>query len=149
MILPDPFPAADGRAGLPGSAPQVTGMAAALLAEIAGHVQALLADGTETEIDVRSLPMAPSDLDALQSALGTGEVSAEITGHGRSTVTETAFPGVWWISHYDTHDAFLMHQIAIARVPDILRTDPDDIEQGLARLGALSRAQDLKETPDA
>lgn len=114
----------------------VTGMAEALVHEIATHLDALARTGIETTLDLRSLPLTPADLDALKDRLGTGEVTATVAGQGRSDVHETASPGLWWITHFDVHGTFLMHELAIAAVPPILKADPDDIAQGIARLTA-------------
>lgn len=111
------------------------GFVAAILAEIASHLEELLVSGKEAGIDLRSLPMMPATRQALDRALGEGEVRATVEGAGRSEILETAFTGVWRVSHYDALGTLLMEEIEIAHVPAILKADPTDIRNSAARLG--------------
>jgi hydrogenase-1 operon protein HyaF len=113
----------------------------AILQEIAAMLDALIASGTESAsgetraIDIRSLPLLPGDYEALEDALGTGEVSAEFDGgYGPTEIFETAFPGVWWIKHFNEEGDIAAEFIEIARIPEILLSQEDDMRDGLKNL---------------
>jgi hydrogenase-1 operon protein HyaF len=106
----------------------------ALVAEIAARVQKLLADGETAMIDLHSLPFAPGEYEQLRQALGAGEISARLELIGTSEIVETHFPGVWWVTHYNVEGDIIADLIEITFVPDILRSQPEDVQEGLARL---------------
>lgn len=116
----------------------VDGLAAAnahaVLREIESLLGHLVATGEAGVIDLKGLPMAPADFDVLGGALGQGEVTATIHAGGESTVRETAFPGVWWVVHRNEDGEVAAEFIEVARVPEILTSQPEDMESGLARL---------------
>jgi len=62
---------------------------------------------------------------------------------GPSEIAETRYPGVWWVTHYNVEGDIVADMIEIARVPEIIRSQPDDIRAGLE----LLRAQLDKEVP--
>lgn len=108
----------------------------ALLAEVAAHLQRLLREGIASSIDLNSLPFAPGEYDQLRALLGDGEVSARIEAMGRSEVVETRYPGVWWVTHYGVEGDIIADTIEITDMPDILKSQPADIEGGLELLNA-------------
>ena len=110
------------------------GNAVAILHEIETMLAELLADGRGQSIDLRSLPMAPGDREILQDALGKGEVSASVDALGPSLVFETAIPGVWWVTHRNSNKEVMAEFIEVCHCPEILRTHPDDISDGLEKL---------------
>ncbi len=117
--------------------------------EVRHALQRLLDSGVETTIDVSGLPLPPSDEAMLRELLGTGEVRAELSVIGRSTICETAISGVWWIEHYGSEGEFLGRYIEIAPVPAILRAQPQDMRDSLTALTAhLSNAQEEMPTTD-
>ncbi|HYW92993.1 MAG TPA: hydrogenase expression/formation C-terminal domain-containing protein [Gammaproteobacteria bacterium] len=103
----------------------------AILHEVLAMLERLLDAGEEGAIDLRSLPMAPAELDELSAALGEGELDAVFTGGGRSRVRETGVHGVWWVEHRDPDDKIIASFIEITTVPAILITDPADIRRGI------------------
>jgi hydrogenase-1 operon protein HyaF len=109
-------------------------MAAALLREIADRLAALLETGETSAIDLRSLPMSPDDRAALLETLGEGEVRATVEAAGRSEIVETRYPGVWRVDHFAPDGAPRHAEILISPVPELLRADPADIEDGAERL---------------
>ncbi len=121
-----------------------TGMADAVLREIAGLLDRLIGTGEDGAIDLRSLPMTDADREELKSRLGGGEVRATLDVAGPSTVEETAISGVWWIRHEGADGCIANEQIAVTRIPPILITHPDDLSLGAARLKDLIGAD---ETP--
>lgn len=128
---PDAVACADGESGL----------ADAVLAEIAVGLEQLLAGAGTQRIDIRSLPLTDADRAALRAALGTGEIRAELDVSGPSLVEETGFSGVWWITHKGREGQMLAELIEITYVPEVLSSHTDDVAQGLARLTALFRGQ--------
>lgn len=115
-----------------------TGLAKSLLREIADRLAVLAATGEPHAIDLRALPLTAADHADLVEALGNGEVEAVLRVAGESTVRETAYPGVWWITHMG--DAGMAgpqvaaETIEICRVPDILSAHPEDIGRAARQL---------------
>ena len=103
------------------------GMADSLLQEIAERLAAFANAGEASAIDLRSLPMAPSDRDELEERLGHGDVSAMLDVAGRSEVWETGYAGVWWVRHFGAGDAVAAERIEITAVPEILVAHSADI----------------------
>lgn len=122
------------------------GLARAMANEVTEHL-ARLADGGERQsLDLRSLPMDPSDREELVTILGRGEVTATVEGAGRTDIHETRYPGVWWLRHHDMHGTLQIEEIQIAAVPEILEADPTDMRDAAARLATDLAALDEKET---
>jgi hydrogenase-1 operon protein HyaF len=107
-----------------------------LLHQIRHALDTLLREGASTSIDLLALPLAPGEEERLRTLLGTGEVRAELKILGRSEIAETAYPGVWLVSHDDERGEPLARFIEIAYVPELLRSQPDDIRFALERLTA-------------
>lgn len=121
---------------LPAAAAQHRGdLARAVLREIASHLERLAADPAYSDaIDLRSLPLQEADRAVLKRRLGEGEVRATLDVAGETRVTETAFAGVWWLVHLGADGETVAEQLAVARAPDILLAQPDDIALASARL---------------
>ena len=114
----------------------------AMLHEIESLLEDLLATGQTSAIDIRSLPLMPGDYDALESALGTGEISAEFEGgSGPTVIAETGIPGVWWVTHYNDEGEIAAEFIEITRIPEILLSQDDDIQDGLKGLSERLRSE--------
>lgn len=114
----------------------LTGQAEAVLSEIADLLGRLLATGEAGSIDLRSLPLSPADRDWLDEKLGRGEVEITLEAGGRSDLYETAYAGVWKVTHRDTEERVVAEFIEVAYVPAILRPASADIEQAHERLQA-------------
>lgn len=108
-------------------ATDATGLAEALVFEIADLLQAFARTGRDAAIDLRGLPMTDADREALATRLGRGEVQAVVDVAGRSEVWETAYSGVWWIRHLGGDGKVAAEEIAITRVPEFLASHPDDV----------------------
>lgn len=124
-----------------GGGEQPTGMADALLREVLDHLGALAERGVENAIDLSALPMNDADRHALAAGLGRGEVDITVRTAGESRIHETAFPGVWWVTHHDEAGGVLTERIEIGPVPEIVRSHPQDVRQARLRL------QDLLNNP--
>lgn len=113
-------------------------LAEAVLCEIASALQRLAVSGEPTVVDLRSLPLAPADLERLAERLGEGEVRCTLDVAGRSEVRETGFSGVWWIRHFGGDGGVAIEEIEITRIPDILTSHPDDVACAARRLAAIA-----------
>jgi hydrogenase-1 operon protein HyaF len=123
-------------------APADIAIAQSILHEIHALLERLLAEGVGGAIDLRSLPaLNPASLGLLEEWLPAGEVSAVVVGTGKTEIRETAYAGVWWLVHHNAKGELLTESIEIGEVPDILKSQREDVESGLRRLGgALSAA---------
>jgi HupH hydrogenase expression protein, C-terminal conserved region len=118
-----------------------------LLHEIRHALAALLDEGRGTCIDLKGIPLAPGEEERILARLGKGELRAELTAFGTSEILETAFSGVWVISHFDTQGALLGRFVEVTRIPEIVCSQTADIAAGLAQLTSLLHARaDLTNT---
>ena len=124
-----------------GAGAEPTAQVLAIASEIEQHLKALLKDGQNASIDLRSLPLSPGDYQALKALLGEGEVSARLDALGPSTIYETAIPGVWWLVHRNDSDELMADLIEITDCPDILKTQTEDLRDGPERLRARIEQQ--------
>lgn len=118
------------------AAPLSTATAQAILAELETSLQALLDSGREHSIDLRSLPLAPGELEYLKETLGEGEVRVEVDALGSSRVVETRIHGVWWVTHHNTLDDVVAEFLEVSFCPDIIRAQRDDVRESLESLSA-------------
>jgi hydrogenase-1 operon protein HyaF len=105
-----------------------------LLHEIRHALATLLDDGGNTVIDLRSLPLAPGEEQKLLDKLGRGEVTARLQALGPSEIVETRYPGVWVVVHFNNDNEVIGKFIEICDIPDLLRSQQEDIRQGLEQL---------------
>ena len=117
-------------AGLSGNAP-------VLLREISARVCRLADAGETSAIDLLAMPLTASDLEWLREQLGTGEIVITLDADGESFLTETSFPGVWWVMHHNPKGGVLSAFIEIAPVPELAKAHKDDVRGGLERLQQL------------
>ena len=106
----------------------------ALLAEIATLLDKLLQHGEAGVIDLKSMPFAPGEYEQLRQALGQGELTAQLDAIGTSEIVETRFPGVWWLTHYNVEGEIVADVIEVTFLPEILRSQPEDMRDGLEHL---------------
>ena len=111
-----------------------TGNVKPLLHEIRHALVRLAEGGDGTVIDLQSLPLAPGEELRIEQALGEGEIAAELNALGRSKIVETSYPGVWMITHRNTEDEVIGRFIEVTRIPDLLQSQPEDVQAGLRRL---------------
>jgi hydrogenase-1 operon protein HyaF len=112
-------------------------MATALLAELKDYLNRLADDGESNSIDLHSLPMTDADINELADHLGVGEVKATINSIGSSSIRETAYRGIWWVTHYGDDSQVLSELIEITRIPEILVTHEDEIRHSARAMAAL------------
>jgi hydrogenase-1 operon protein HyaF len=114
--------------------PDRGGYAHAILAELQAMVERLLTLGQEDSIDLRGLPMGPGDYDRLKEILGQGEVAATVQAMGPTHIYETAYPGIWWVTHHNMDEEVVADLIEVTLQPQILKSHAEDIREGLERL---------------
>lgn len=119
----------------------IGGGVAAILHEIASRLENLAAGGEVDAIDLRSLPMSPTDREQLLAALGPGEVTITLRAEGESTIRETDIHGVWWTELRDPGGGVIAAYIEIARVPTILAVEDDELKRGAGSLRRAARAR--------
>jgi HupH hydrogenase expression protein, C-terminal conserved region len=124
----------------------VAGYARALLNEIAKLLEALVREGKEDAIDLRSLPIGPADYEQLKVLLGQGEAHISLQIMGRTNVVETAYPGVWWVTHFSPEEEVTAERIEVAWIPEIARSHPLDVADGLQRLKETLRKEGACDT---
>lgn len=112
-----------------------------LLHEVRHALVALSKDGTCNIIDLKSIPLAPGEMESILATLGEGEVRAELQSLGRSEIRETSFPGVWVVTHYDEQGDIKARFIEITHMPDILESQDPDIAEGLARMEVMLQSR--------
>ena len=122
--------------------PDDISIAKAIMHEIHALMERLLREGAGGTIDLRSLPaINPASLGLLEKRLSLGEVSAEVKAVGRTNVHETAYAGVWWLVHRNSREDIVTESIEVALVPDILKSQRNDIERSLKMLGSSLAAK--------
>ena len=119
-----------------------TGMARAVLHELAEHLPVLAQDGRSHQIDLTSLPMTSGDMQELASLLGQGEVDISLRTIGESHSYETAYSGIWWVKHYSPDEQLIAELLEVALIPEILKSQATDIEQSATALNQLIEEND-------
>jgi hydrogenase-1 operon protein HyaF len=105
-----------------------------LLHEIGHALERLIEHGQTSIIDLRGVPLAPGEEDRILEFLGTGEVRAEFEASGRSTVSESRFPGVWVVTHHDAAGDVMSRLIEVTRIPGILCSQEEELRDSRERL---------------
>jgi hydrogenase-1 operon protein HyaF len=105
-----------------------------ILHEIRHALGKLLQTGETSIIDLRSIPLAPGEEETIIDTLGHGEVRAHLDALGPSEIVETRFAGVWLITHYNIENNIIGRFIEITELPDILKSQPEDIANSLDEL---------------
>lgn len=123
------------------TAPGLTGMAEAVLNEIASLAAKQGADGDVTAIELTSMPLTRQDRAEIEARLGRGEVEATVEAAGRTEVWETAYAGVWFVRHFGGGGKVATETIEICPAPGILFSHPDDRIAAATRLGEDLRAK--------
>ena len=121
-----------------------TGNVEPLLHEIRHALKRVAAGQDGTTIDLRSLPLAPGEEERIENVLGEGEVRAELDALGPTVVQETSYPGVWLVTHRNSEQEIVARFVEVTRMPELLKSQRQDIELGLSRLESeLKDAGDL------
>ena len=119
--------------------PRLTGMAEAVLAEIATRLAEAAGGALVAPIELTAMPLTSEDRAELEQRLGRGEVFATIESAGRSEVWETVFSGVWFVRHLGEGGRTASESVEVGAVPAILRSHRADMAAAAARLAAAVR----------
>jgi hydrogenase-1 operon protein HyaF len=111
-----------------------SGNVAPLLHQIRHCLRQLHDSGVTAQLDLKSIPLAPGELDKILAFLGDGEVRAEFESLGRSELRESAYPGVWIVTHFDELAEVKALFIEVTYVPQILQSQPEDVLDAVTRL---------------
>ena len=114
-----------------------TGNVVLLLNEVRHALERLVSTGTPTTVDLSGIPMTAEENAELETSLGTGEVEATLRASGLSDIHETAYSGVWRVTHRSDTGQVLGRYIEVTRIPEILMAQPGDVATGLDRLTEL------------
>ena len=117
-----------------------TGMADAVLSEVAALVKTACESGETAAIELTAMPLTECDREAIEARLGRGEVAATVEAAGRSEVWETAYSGVWFVRSFGLEGRVATETIEICPAPLILMSHPDDRQAAAARLAEDLRA---------
>ena len=105
----------------------ISGPVRAILQELMDMVISLVETGATNYVDLKSLPLAPGDLEQLRLILGEGEVEAIVTALGPTHIHETLVPGVWWVTHKNSNEEVISEFIEVTSLPEILLTQHEEI----------------------
>jgi len=107
-----------------------------LLHEIKHALDKLIKNHKTSIIDLRSIPLAPGEEDSILNTLGQGEVHARLDALGDSEIIETRYTGVWIVTHFNDEDEIISRFIEITAIPDILRSQEEDVIESYNRLAS-------------
>lgn len=114
-----------------------TGNLFPILHQIRHALEKLLTHNESSAIDLNAMPFAPGEKDKLKEILGEGEIKAQLNALGRSEIYETQYAGVWWLEHYNSNDNVMGQLIEITWLPEILKSQTEDVEAALSQLTNL------------
>ena len=115
----------------------LTGNLRPVLHEIRQALSDLIAHGTHGMIDLHSLPFSAQEYTALDTFLGEGEIDLTLNVLGKTRLRESSYAGIWRVEHMDDNDKRIGYFIEIGHVPEILRSQCDDIKEGLAAMTTI------------
>ena len=121
---------------------ELTWNARPILFEVLHALEALLESGEPSIIDLRSIPLAPGEEETILETLGQGEVHVRLNALGPSEIIETRYAGVWLITHYNDEEAIVSRFIEITKLPDILKSQDEDMSNALVKLAHELGTQD-------
>lgn len=105
-----------------------------LLHEIRHALRELIETGEPHIIDLRTIPLAPGEEEKIIERLGCGEVHAQLNALGQSEIHETQYKGVWLITHFNAEESIIGRFIEITLMPEILKSQLEDMQDSLAQL---------------
>lgn len=108
-----------------------------ILHEVKHALDNLINNSVTSIIDLRSVPLAPGEEEKIINTLGQGEVQAQLNVLGSSDIIETQYAGVWLITHYNDEDEIIGRFIEITTMPDILRSQSEDVIDAYCELSEI------------
>lgn len=113
---------------------QLTWNVKPILHEIRHALKKWLDSGESSIIDLRTIPLAPGEEEAIIETLGHGEVHARLEVLGISEIYESRYAGVWIVTHYNDDESIVSRFIEVTDLPDLLRSRPEDVADALQGL---------------
>lgn len=113
-----------------------------ILFEVRHALEELIDSGETSIIDLRSIPLAPGEEETIIKTLGQGEVHARLDALGPSEIIETRYAGVWLITHYNDENDIVSRFIEITAMPEILKSQDEDMSDALIELAHELGTQD-------
>jgi hydrogenase-1 operon protein HyaF len=105
-----------------------------ILHEIRHALEKLINEGEGSIIDLRSIPLAPGEEEAITQTLGHGEIHTRMDALGPSEIYETRFAGVWMVTHFNDSESIVSRFIEVTWLPDVIESQRDDVINALDRL---------------
>ena len=73
----------------------------------------------------------------LKEIMARGEVSAVVENEARILISETEYPGIWWVIHHNDKGEPVTELLEICAFPEILASHVADMREGCRRLERL------------
>ena len=115
-------------------ASESTSMLLPVLHQLVAMHKTLISSGQGNILDLRHEPLEFEEIAALKDLLGEGEINANLTTLGSTTIRETSISGIWWITHVNQEGAVIGEFIEITTCPELLQNFQTDLEPALVRL---------------
>ena len=112
-----------------------------LLNEIKHALEEWRAHGTPRTINIFNFPLTEADAAWLDEVLGRGDLKVEYHGMEHTFWQEANISGVWWGEYRNGSGKVTLRSIEIADFPTLAKAQPEDIDDGIARLEAVLNAQ--------
>lgn len=109
-------------------------MVRSILSEVVTLLERWLEQGEPGILDLKSLPLSPADNQLLEETLGRGELTISMDVLGSSQMVETAFSGVWYVTHRNEQAQVLVKQIEVIDIPSIVLPQHSEVLSALERL---------------
>jgi hydrogenase-1 operon protein HyaF len=112
-----------------------------LLDEIRHALAALRERGERRVINIMNFPLTEGDSQFLDEALGRGAVTITYGGGETTFWREAKVSGVWWGEYRNAYHKVTLRTIEITDFPDLAKAQPEDIEDGVARIDEVINGQ--------
>jgi len=103
-------------------------MLEAVIHELKQLMDAYISTDKTGAIDIKSLPLSKKAYQALKQKLSKGEVEAKAKLSGDTEIYETAYSGVWWVTHKNIDDKVIAEHIEVGAIPVVLFAHIEDIK---------------------
>ncbi len=107
-------------------------MARALLGEILRNGER--EDENTHIINLSSLPVPPTEYQALEEVFGRPGAILLSRGYGNCRVESTSLRQVWHVRHYNSEDRVILDTVEVGDVPASVKAAREDLEDSLQRL---------------
>lgn len=109
----------------------------AILRELSSKLTDLATADRNSMIDLRRLPLTPPEYDQLKKLLGRGELAIELNALGVSKIVETAFSGVWWVTHMNAAGEKVGDALEVGLVPELVGTTTSEVAVAAESLSGI------------